>query len=148
MLVKSLPLNKLNARKTTCSCLVARLDIERCGANCECDRLTLTHWDDRSSHVPQWKHDRICGRRTAPYMAFLRRVDGDPQKKIEETRNDVTEVYVRFSSDGTVNYKGFNFSFIADGDKCKSCLYFFNNLIRPGGEGGGGGIKCSCCLDI
>ena len=44
-------------------------------------------------------------------------VDGDPNNKLS-----TKEVYVRFSSDGNVNYKGFNFTFVAKSDSCKSRL--------------------------
>ena len=46
-------------------------------------------------------------------------VDGDPNKKLK-----VKELYVRFSSDGTVNHKGFNISFVAKIDSCKLWIHF------------------------
>ena len=47
-------------------------------------------------------------------------MDGDPNKKIR-----AKELYVRFSSDDNVNYKGFNFTFVAKTDSCKLSRVFF-----------------------
>ena len=41
-------------------------------------------------------------------------LDGDPNKRFS-----AKELYVRFSSDDSVNYKGFNFTFVAKTDTCK-----------------------------
>jgi len=57
---------------------------------------------------------RQCGRLTPEYLDFARMMDRDPSVRLRET----LEFYLQFSSDDSVNYKGFNFTFVAE-TECK-----------------------------
>ena len=92
---------------------VPRLDIESCD-DCECDSLTFTYnYTDWFTGLPKWYNRSVCSRTTSPYLKFLRMIDG-PHKTFPGN-----VLYVRFSSDDSVNYKGFNFTFIAGTRSCK-----------------------------
>lgn len=103
-----------------------RLDIEQCG-DCGCDSLTFAFndssyrppWDSRGN----WQEDKECGRLTSGYLEFAHMMDGDPNKRFS-----TKELYVRFSSDDSVNYKGFNFTFVAKTDSCKLQFSFYISL--------------------
>ena len=89
---------------------VPRLDIEPCD-KCRCDSLTFTEGRLNMSY---------CRRQTSSYLKFLRMVDGDPDVTFPSNK-----LYVRFSSDDTVSYRGFNFTFVAGADTCKLWLQIF-----------------------
>lgn len=63
-----------------------------------------------SFHSFREREEKECGRRTPEYWEFARMMDGDPSKRVR----DALEFYLRFSSDDSVNYKGFNFTFVAE----------------------------------
>ena len=90
-----------------------RLDIEQCD-DCGCDSLTFAFNDSSRDPRAPWRKDKECGRLTFEYLEFLHMLDGDPNKRFS-----AKELYVRFSSDDSVNYKGFNFTFVAKTDSCK-----------------------------
>lgn len=75
-------------------------DIEQC-RSCACDSLTI--FLNESS---RWEESKEYGRQTSLYLDFLRSMFGDPNKS-------GFEIYLQFSSDDSVNLKGFNISFIA-----------------------------------
>ena len=85
-----------------------RLDIEVC-AGCECDFVAISP----SYNAFKWA-PKTCGRNSAEYYKYLRRV-GKPVGVYYSG----TTLYVRFVSDQTVHRKGFKFSFIAFSDKGK-----------------------------
>ena len=79
-----------------------RFDVEQCDF-CACDSLTLVYYRHGG-----WRVSKKCGRRTSLYLDFLHFVDGDPDNYYSSN-----ELYLQFSSDDSVNLKGFNLSFIA-----------------------------------
>jgi len=92
---------------------VPRLDIESCD-DCECDSLTFVYNDTyRRPGYSKWYNYSECGRQTSSYLKFLRKVHG-PHDWFPGN-----VLYVLFSSDDSVNYKGFNFTFIAGTRSCK-----------------------------
>ena len=97
--------NELTYQVDFCS----RFDIERC-KSCACDSLTFFHNDS-----DRWSESKECGRQTSLYLDFLQLMFGDPSKRFDRSN----ELYLQFSSDDSVNLKGFNISFIAKIDKSK-----------------------------
>lgn len=85
-------------------------DIEQCD-NCECDSLKFAYNDTSGGGGATWVTEEKCGRKTPSYLKFKRFTDGDPN-----LRYSTNELFVRFSSDNSVNKKGFNFTFIAKSD--------------------------------
>lgn len=77
-------------------------DVEQCDF-CACDSLTLVDY-----RYGRWRVSKKCGRQTSLYLDFLHFVDGDPDNSYSSN-----ELYLQFSSDDSVNLKGFNLSFIA-----------------------------------
>ncbi|XP_074620947.1 tolloid-like protein 2 [Acropora palmata] len=77
-------------------------DVEQCDF-CACDSLTLVDY-----RYGRWRVSKKCGRQTSLYLDFLQFVDGDPDNSYSSN-----ELYLQFSSDDSVNLKGFNLSFIA-----------------------------------
>lgn len=89
--------NELTYQVDFCS----RFDIERC-KSCACDSLTFFF-----NESYRWRESKECGRQTSLYLDFLHSMFGDPNKR------GSSELYLQFSSDDSVNLKGFNISFIA-----------------------------------
>lgn len=79
----------------------SRFDIENC-ESCECDSLRT------SSSYNALGFAGSCGRFSEGYLEYLRLV-GDPT---DDSTSSTTR-YIRFVSDETVHYKGFNLTFIA-----------------------------------
>ena len=84
---------------------VCRREIEEC-RSCECDRLRV----DNNYNFLSW--GGFCGRNTPNYEEYYFQQVGPEE---ENGRN----IYIRFVSDDTVHYKGFNMSFVVRSDICK-----------------------------
>jgi len=82
----------------------SRFDIEKC-ESCECDSLQT------SSSYNGLRFGGGCGRFSEGYLEYLRLI-GDPS----DSSSSSTTRYIRFVSDETVHYKGFNLTFIAQSD--------------------------------
>ena len=83
-------------------------DIEEC-KNCECDKLTYS-----TSYGRITFGSAKCVRRTSRHQEAIKKRDNRPED-FEIGR----EIWLRFVSDDTVFYKGFNLSYIASSETRK-----------------------------
>jgi len=89
-----------------------RREIEEC-RSCECDRLRV---DDNYNFLSS---GGFCGRNTPNYEEYSFQREGPDG---ENGRN----IYIRFVSDDTVHYKGFNMSFVVRSDTFGSGRSYLN----------------------
>jgi len=87
-------------------------EIEECTL-CQCDFLKVDK-DYNDLRFPG-----ICGRYSPNSEEYLLYLEGRAPSDIETPRPPERSVYIRFVSDDTVNYKGFNLSFIVISDSRK-----------------------------
>jgi len=85
-------------------------EIEEC-LDCECDYLSITR--DITFYRFESVLDDDCGRKSTSYQKYLLKTQG----KMPSVQPNGRDIYVRFVSDGSVHYRGFNFSFIAESDR-------------------------------
>ena len=84
------------------------LDIEDCDS-CNCDSAAIT------SSYGYLGARGFCGRNSPTYHEHLSHVQGELTFSTISGRN----IYIRFVSDDTVNYKGFKFSYIVQSRSCR-----------------------------
>ena len=92
------------------SFLAPSFEIEGCLA-CQCDYLSIIR--DSFSALSVLGDD--CGRKSTIYQKYLLKTQG----KMPSVEPNGRDIYIRFVSDDSVHYRGFNFSFIVESDRGK-----------------------------